>query len=127
MPPDSVDPGALEPDPHRRVPQMEDAAEAMGNAVGRQQRHVLIPSELVSVELSLADGTRQTLQADLINVSSGGCCLVLPRRLPLESGAEGVMRRPGEVPGSQESRVFVVRWLLELGEMMEIGAQYIEA
>ena len=110
------------------LPELDEAgADGSDRGSGRQLRHVLIPSELVSVELSLPDGTQQILQADLINVSSGGCCLVLPRRLPLESGAEGVMRRPGEVAGSQESRVFVVRWLQELGEMMEIGAQYIEA
>ena len=67
---------------------------------------------------------RQTLQADLINVSGGGCCLVLPGRLPLEAGSTGVLQRPGEQAGSLERRPFVVRWRQDLGEMLEIGVQY---
>ena len=105
----------------------EAGAEASDAGSARQLRHVLIPSELVTVELDLPEGGRQTLQADLINVSSGGCCLVLPRRLPVAAGARGVMRRPGELPGSQEQRPFVVRWVQELGEMIEIGGQYDDA
>lgn len=91
---------------------------------GRQLRHVLIPSELVTVELSLPDGEPCSLQADLINVSGGGCCLVLPGRLPLEAGSTGVLQRPGEQAGSLERRPFVVRWRQDLGEMLEIGVQY---
>jgi hypothetical protein len=110
------------------TPVLSDVAETdpdgLDSGSGRQLRHVLIPSELVQVEIALPDGDRLTLQADLINVSEGGCCLVLPRRLPLESGARGVMRRPGEIAGSLEQRPFVVRWLQDLGEMQEIGAQY---
>lgn len=118
-------------DLHVATPVLADLEDAVADGAesggGRQLRHVLIPSELVSVELDLPEGGRQTLQADLINVSSGGCCLVLPRRLPVACGARGVMRRPGEVAGSQESRMFVVRWVQKLGEMVEIGGQYVEA
>jgi hypothetical protein len=101
-----------------------DGAEPSG---GRRFRHVLIPSELVHVEFTLPDADLQTLQADLINVSGGGCCLVLPCRLPLLADAQGVLVRPGEVAGSEERRPFVVRWLQDLGEMMEVGAQFCDA
>ena len=94
--------------------------------LGRQRRHVLIPSELVTVEINAVDGGPQTLQADLINVSSGGCCLVLPRRLALAIGSQGVLLRPAEAGGALERRGFEVRWFQDLGDMIELGVQFID-
>ena len=94
--------------------------------LGRQRRHVLIPSELVTVEINPLDGGSQTLQADLINVSSGGCCLVLPRRLPLAIGSQGVLLRPGGADDALERRGFEVRWFQDLGDMIEIGVHSID-
>jgi len=104
-----------------------DAIERSELGGGRQLRHVLIPSELVRAVFTLPDGAVRAIQADLINVSGGGCCLVLPCRLPLQIGDRGEMQRPGEIPGHLEQRPFVVRWLQELGEMLQIGTQYIES
>lgn len=127
MPPDSVDPGALEPDPHRRVPQVEDAAEAMGNAVGRAPRHVLIPSEPVEVEiLHAADERRRLLQADLLTLSAGGCCFVVFHRLDLRGDEEGLIRRLCADAAQEPPRRFRVRWVQDLGGMLAIGGQYIE-
>ena len=103
-------------------------AHAMPSGSGaRQRRHVLIPSELVTAEIAQPDGSRQTVQADLINVSDGGCCLVLPCSLALQRGASGVMVRPAGEGQAQNRQPFVMRWFQDLGDMMEIGVQYLPA
>ena len=109
------------------LPDAEDAAtDASPRGSTRARRHVLIPSELVSVELTSSGAAGRPLQADMINVSQGGCCLVLAQRLSLAPGAQGVVHRLPEHSGSEERRPFVVRWVQNLGEMMEIGVQYSE-
>lgn len=112
-------------------PSMQSGGSELSSAevdagLGRQRRHVLIPSELVSVEIHPLDGGSQNLQADLINVSSGGCCLVLPRRLELAIGSQGVLLRSGEAGGALERRGFEVRWFQDLGDMIELGVQFID-
>lgn len=113
-----------------RPPSGSEAADPGGMeahlGLGRQLRHVLIPSELVSVEINPLEGGPQTLQADLINVSGGGCCLVLPRCLDLPIGSQGVLLRSVGSDGALERRGFEVRWVQDLGEMIEIGVQYVE-
>lgn len=106
---------------------LDDQDDTGSDGAGRQLRHVLIPSELVSVEFNCSGGEPVVMQADLINVSDGGCCLVLPRRLDLPSGAVGILHRSSERGRAITTITFVVRWAQELGEMMQIGVQYSEA
>jgi hypothetical protein len=110
--------------PFDDAPASADVDHEGASSGGRQRRHVLIPSALVSVQLSLADGQTMDMQADLINLSEGGCCLVLPRRLELPPAAVGVLTRTAERGQADERRPFVVRWAQALGEMMQIGVQY---
>ena len=124
---DSVDPSSLDTVACRTVPPVEDAAEAMANAVGRAPRHVLIPSELVEVEFQHAKHERRRLlQADLLTLSAGGCSFVVFHRLELSRGEEGVIRRLSNDAEQEPPRRFQVRWVQDLGEMLEIGGQYID-
>mgnify|MGYP006281550575 FL=1 len=102
-----------------------DAAEDSGDDAGaRQVRHVLIPSELVVVSFGEAGAERAPQQADLINVSAGGCCLVLPGPCAVAAGSGGLLLRRGA--SGPEQRRFAVRWTQDLGDLQELGVQYVE-
>ena len=109
-----------------RIPP-DDPTEAMGNARGRAPRHVLVPSEPVELEiLHHDDERRRLLQADLLTISAGGCCLVVFHRLELVGGEEGRIRRLLSEAAHEAPRRFQVRWVQDLGEMLAIGGQYLE-
>ncbi|MFM7314257.1 MAG: hypothetical protein ACKO0M_14025 [Cyanobium sp.] len=122
------DSGVLGPvGPEARIPS-EDPAEAMANARGRSPRHVLMPSEPVEVEiLHQLPERRRLLQADLLTLSAGGCCFVVFHRIELSGGEEGVIRRLAPEAAGEPSRRFRVRWVQDLGPMLAIGGQYLEA
>lgn len=124
---DSVDPAPLASAASRMVQPEEDAAEAMANAVGREPRHVLMPSELVEVEiLHTEHERRRRLQADLLTLSAGGCCVVVFHRLELSGGEECLIRRLSPEAAQEPARRFQVRWVQDLGGMLAIGGQYID-
>ncbi|MFM2080627.1 MAG: hypothetical protein RLZZ124_1416 [Cyanobacteriota bacterium] len=93
---------------------------------GRSTRQVLIPSELVVVDFHAAAGAAGRLQADLVNISRGGCCLVLPRRLELPIGSTGVLYRGASANEAAQQRPFEVRWVQDLGDMMESGLKFVD-
>lgn len=102
----------------------ESGNDGPDGTVHRPTRHVLIPSELVGVQFEAGSGVGTTIQADLVNISGGGCCLVLPCRLDLPLGSSGVLQRSGAGPADSQTLTFEVRWVQHLGEMMETGLQF---
>ena len=124
---DSVHSGSPEAAAPQGLPPFEDASEAMANAIGRDPRHVLIPSELVEVEILHSERERRRLlQADLLTLSAGGCCFIVFHRLELSCGEHGLIRRLSADDAQEPPRRFEVRWVQDLGEMLAIGGQYID-
>lgn len=102
----------------------ESGNDGPAGTVQRPTRHVLIPSELVGVQFEGGSAVGAAIQADLVNISSGGCCLVLPCHLDLPIGSSGVIQRAGSDPADAQALTFQVRWVQDLGEMMETGLQF---
>jgi c-di-GMP-binding flagellar brake protein YcgR len=103
----------------------ESGNDGPAGTIQRSSRQVLIPSELVAVRFQAASPVETAIQADLVNISNGGCCLVLPARLDLPIGSSGVLKRSD--PADSRAVTFQVRWVQGLGDMMETGLQFAHA
>jgi c-di-GMP-binding flagellar brake protein YcgR len=89
----------------------------------RQPRTELPTSVPVRIESQAVAAQGFPCQADLLNISPGGCCLALDSGCRLQRGDRGKLHHE-LVPGVSQSRDFEVRWLEESGGICVVGVQF---